>query len=78
MTSPTYHRFITTTGGRRFLLSLLSLASITFLNAYGTLDSTAFAIALGATVAAYITGDTYQKVATTSKKDKSNEHSQPE
>ncbi len=71
-----YAQFITTTGGRRFLLSCASLASITFLNAYGTLDSTAFAAALAATVASYIAGNTYQKVASTKEKD--NEHRQPE
>lgn len=59
---PTYSKIIATTGGRRFLLSILSLASITFLNAYGTLDSSGYAVALAATVAAYIAGGTYQHV----------------
>ena len=63
MPSPSYSRLIATIGGRRFLLSILSLVSITFLNAYGTLDSSGYAIALGATVAAYIAGDTHQKVS---------------
>ena len=58
-----YSPIITSAGGRRFLLSILSLLCITFLNAYGTLDSSGFAVALTATVAAYIAGGTYQKVA---------------
>lgn len=62
MSAPAYSRLIETVGGRRFLLSILSLISITFLNAYGTLDSNGFSLALAATVAAYIAGGTYQHV----------------
>lgn len=51
-------------GGKRFLLTLLSGIAATTLQWFGKLDpaGTSYAILIGATVAAFITGDTTEKV----------------
>jgi len=53
-----------TIGGRRFILAVLSGIVATILQWYGKMDpsGTAYAAVIIATVAAYITGDTVEKL----------------
>ena len=49
-------------GGRRFMLCLLALASAHWLAWFGRISGESYAIAVGATVGAFIAGISYQKV----------------
>ena len=64
--TPKVRDMIETSGGRRFLLSVGSGVATTILQWYGKLDSagTTYAMVIIGTVAAYITGNTAQKVKT--------------
>lgn len=50
-------------GGRRFVLAVVSLISADVLQWFGKLDlgGTAYGVTIGATVAAYITGNVMQR-----------------
>lgn len=48
-------------GGRKYILSVLSLLSASLLVYFGKIDSGVYSTVMVATVAAYITGNVYQK-----------------
>ena len=52
-------------GGRKFVLSVLVVASATLLVWLGRISDGVYSAVIMATVAAYITGNVYQKAATT-------------
>jgi hypothetical protein len=53
---------IQTFGGRRFLLTVGCGIATTFLTWYGKIDGPTYSMVIIATVGAYITGNTFQKV----------------
>lgn len=53
---------LTTYGGRRFLLTLISGAGTFVLTLLGKIDGTAYTMTTAAIVGAYIAGNTAQKV----------------
>lgn len=62
--TPKFRQAMEHSGGRRFLLTVGAGLSTTLLQWFGKLDpaGTTYAMTIGATVAAYITGNTTQKV----------------
>ena len=53
---------MTIIGGRRFLLTVATQVSVTMLVWFGKISDDVYSVVVLATVAAYITGNTVQKV----------------